>query len=65
MGFLASVLDGGGDVAQGREHQAFAGLIDRLGTALGKSRYLDGHATDWSQQFWAMLWDKSGGTTLE
>jgi len=44
---------------------AFAGLIDRLGAALGKSRYLDGHATDWSQQFWAMLWDKSGSPTLE
>ncbi len=43
----------------------FAALVDRLGAALGKSRYLDGHATDWSQQFWAMLWDKSGSPNLE
>lgn len=43
----------------------FDALIGRLGTALGKSRYLDGHATDWSQQFWAMLWERGGGTILE
>lgn len=43
----------------------FDTLIGRLGTALGKSRYLDGHATDWSQQFWAMLWIRGGGTVLE
>lgn len=44
---------------------AFAALINRLGAALGKSRYLDGHQTDWSQQFWANVWLRSGGTILE
>jgi hypothetical protein len=43
----------------------FDALMGRLGTALGKSRYLDGHATDWSKQFWAMLWSRDGGTILE
>ncbi|XBS69161.1 hypothetical protein ABK905_22255 [Acerihabitans sp. KWT182] len=43
----------------------FEELIYRLGDALGKSRYLDGHATNWSQQFWAMLWDSTGNTILE
>jgi hypothetical protein len=43
----------------------FATLMARLGMALGKSRYLDGHQTDWSQQFWAMVWERDGGTILE
>lgn len=43
----------------------FTKLIGRLGTALGKSRYLDGHQTNWSQQFWAMVWERGGGTILE
>lgn len=43
----------------------FAALISRLGSALGKSRYLDGHQTDWSQQFWANVWLRGGGTLLE
>ncbi|EAO9145986.1 hypothetical protein E9961_09565 [Salmonella enterica] len=43
----------------------FENLINRLGIALGKSRYLDGHSTDWSQQFWAMLWDVNDGVILE
>lgn len=43
----------------------FQRLVDRLGAALGKSRYLDGHQTDWGQQFWAMLWASGGGTLLE
>lgn len=43
----------------------FAALMAQLGLALGKSRYLDGHETDWSQQFWAMVWDRNGGTILE
>ena len=43
----------------------FAALINRLGVALGKSRYLDGHQTNWSQQFWAMVWERGGGTLLE
>ena len=37
----------------------------RRGVALGKSRYLDGHQTEWSQQFWAMVWERGGGTILE
>lgn len=44
---------------------AFAALVNRLGVALGRSRYLDGHETNWSQQFWAMLWERGGGTVLE
>ena len=43
----------------------FRTIISNLGTALGNSRYLDGHATNWGNQFWAMLWDTSGGTILE
>lgn len=43
----------------------FAALMAGLGLALGKSRYLDGHQTDWSQQFWAMVWERDGGTILE
>ena len=38
----------------------FAALMTRLGGALGNSRYLDGHQTDWSQQFWAMVWERGG-----
>lgn len=47
------------------EEAAFAALLGRLGAALGKSRYLDGHETNWSQQFWATLWDRKSGTLLE
>lgn len=43
----------------------FSAHIICLGSALGKSRYLDGHATDWGQQFWAMLWSSDGETLLE
>lgn len=43
----------------------FTALMARLGVVLGKSRYLDGHQTDWSQQFWAMVWERGGGTILE
>lgn len=43
----------------------FSALMARLGLALGKSRYLDGHQTDWSQQFWAMVWERDGGSILE
>ena len=52
-------------VASNRDDAAFTALIVRLGTALSKSRYLDGHATDWSQQFWAMVWSSDGDTLLE
>lgn len=43
----------------------FAALINRLRLALSKSRYLDGHQTNWSQQFWAMMWDRRGSTIFE
>lgn len=43
----------------------FVALLARFGAALGKSRYLDGHSTNWSQQFWAMLWKRGGGTVFE
>lgn len=43
----------------------FAALINRLRISLAKSRYLDGHQTDWSQQFWAMVWGRGGATILE
>ncbi len=43
----------------------FAAIINRLGVALGKSRYLDGHQTSWSQQFWATVWDRNTGVLLE
>jgi len=51
--------------ASNRDDTVFSALIAQLGTAISKSRYLDGHATDWSQQFWAMLWDGDGDTLLE
>lgn len=43
----------------------FRAIVSRLRAALGKSRYLDGHSTDWGQQFWAMVWSKDGSTVLE
>lgn len=52
-------------MAANPEDQEFAVLINRLRAALAKSRYLDGHETDWSQQFWAMVWERGGGTILE
>ena len=42
-------------IAANIEDAEFAAIVNRLGVALGKSRYLDGHQTDWSQQFWAMV----------
>lgn len=39
-----------------RNDLKFAALVTRLGVALGKSRYLDGRDTNWSEQFWAMVW---------
>jgi hypothetical protein len=52
-------------MAANSEDSEFGALVNRMGVALGKSRYLDGHETNWSQQFWAMVWDRSGGTILE
>lgn len=43
----------------------FSALIGLLGAALGKSRYLDGFQTNWSQQFWALTWDYDGDPVLE
>ncbi|WP_154394707.1 hypothetical protein [Burkholderia pseudomallei] len=55
-----------GRIWMANNHDAeFSALIGDLGTALGRSRYLDGHATDWSQQFWAMVWGHEGHTLLE
>jgi hypothetical protein len=38
---------------------------NRLRVALGKSHHLDGHQTDWSHQFWAMMWRSDGSTLLD
>lgn len=43
----------------------FKASVNRLGKALGETPYLDGHQTDWEQQFWAMMFSKKGGTILE
>ena len=40
-------------------------FISRLRIALAKSRYVDGHQTDWSQQFWAIMWERGRGMNLE
>lgn len=48
------------------EDARFLEIVSRLGEALGKSRYLDGHHTNWDQQFWAMVWDlRTGSPNLE
>lgn len=52
-------------MAANPDDKEFAALINRLRVALGKSRYLDGHQTNWGQQFWAIMWDRGGGTILE
>lgn len=52
-------------VAANQTDRGFISLINSLGAALGKSRYFNGHSTDWSQQFWAMMWERGGGTILE
>lgn len=44
---------------------AFAQEVASFGGALGRSDYLDGHQTDWSQQFWALVWMQDGTTKLE
>lgn len=44
------------------EDTKFREIISRFGDALGKSRYLDGHQTNWDQQFWAMVWDRRTGS---
>jgi hypothetical protein len=51
--------------AANRSDVEFAAHVTRLGAALGKSNYLDGHQTNWSEQFWAMVWARDGGTLLE
>jgi len=63
-GILAYVLGRVWMVANPADAE-FASLMDRLRIALSKSRYLDGHQTDWSQQFWAMVWSRDGATILE
>jgi hypothetical protein len=49
----------------GNQDLPFAAQINRLRVALGKSKYLDGHSTDWEKQFWATMFSKKGGTILE
>ncbi|MGH1558218.1 hypothetical protein ACRAWD_11285 [Caulobacter segnis] len=44
---------------------AFAKDLTSFGDALGRSEYLDGHQTDWSQQFWALVWRLDGRIELE
>jgi hypothetical protein len=51
--------------ARGQDDAEFSTLVTRLGKALGKSKYLDGHKTNWEQQFWAMVWSRDGTTILE
>jgi hypothetical protein len=43
----------------------FNSLINRLRVAIAQSKYLDGHETDWDQQFWSLVWSQQGGTILE
>lgn len=52
-------------IATAKDDPQFTELINQFGLALGRSRYLDGHQTDWSQQFWAMVWERGGNTILE
>lgn len=52
-------------LAKNQGDAEFRAGVTRLGVALGRSRYLDGHDTDWGQQFWAMIWSKDGSTVLE
>jgi len=49
----------------GKDDPDFSAQINRLGRAIGKSRYLDGNSTNWEQQFWAMVFKKDGSTILE
>lgn len=51
--------------AAGVADQRLRTRIGALGNALGKSPYLDGHQTNWGQQFWAMVWSRDGSTMLE
>jgi hypothetical protein len=50
--------------AQDKDNE-FIALTNRLGKALGKSKYLDGNQTNWEHQFWAMMWSRDGNTLLE
>jgi hypothetical protein len=52
-------------MAANPDDKHLAALVNRLRVALGESRYLDEHQTDWSKQFWAMMWRRDGGTLLE
>jgi hypothetical protein len=52
-------------IAANPDDKSFAALINRLRVTLGKSQYLDGRQTNWSEQFWALLWEIDDGTILE
>jgi hypothetical protein len=43
----------------------FRSMVSELGDALAKSKYLDGHQTNWEYVFMAMMWGKDGSTVLE
>ena len=45
---------------RGHNDSDFAILTDEFRRALGSSRYLDGHETNWDRQFWAYIFFKSG-----
>jgi hypothetical protein len=47
----------------GHNDAEFAALLEELRAALGNSRYLDGHSTNWDQQFWPFVFFKSGSLT--
>jgi hypothetical protein len=45
---------------RGHNDADFGAMIDEFRKAIGSSRYLDGHETDWDQQFWAYTFFKGG-----
>lgn len=51
-------------MAAGSVEDEYRSLIVQLGKALGRSKYLDGHQTDWAKQFWAMTFSKETGSTI-
>lgn len=50
---------------RGTDDKQFAKRVQELGDALGRSAYLDGHQTNWRQQFWAMVYSTKDGPILE
>lgn len=48
---------------RGHNDAEFSAPLEELRVALGNSRYLDGHRTNWDQQFWPFVFFKSGSLT--